>query len=82
MFNLFPKKTREEHIQKRTESVFAELIGEAEFEFTELETVQVLNNVRRKLSEHLSAKRNDFMEQSLIKSQKAKEIGNAIEYIE
>lgn len=51
--SLFRKKTREQHIEKRTESVLAELLGTAEFEFTDLETVQVLNNVRRKLSEHL-----------------------------
>lgn len=82
MFNLFKKKTREEHIQKRTDSVFAELIGEAEFEFTELETVQVLNNVRRRLSEHLESKKSDLIDQSLIKQQKAKEIGQALEYIE
>lgn len=81
MFNLFPKKTREEHIQKRTESVFAELIGEAEFEFTELETVQIINNVRRRLSEHLEAKKDSFYEQSTIATQKAKEILGAIEYL-
>ncbi len=50
MFSVFKKKTREEHIHKRTESVFAELIGDAEFEFTDLETVQIINNVRRRLS--------------------------------
>lgn len=77
----FKKKTREEHIQKRTESVFAELIGDAEFEFTELETVQIINNVRRRLSEHLETKKDSFMEESVIKSQKAKEISGAIEYL-
>lgn len=78
----FKKKTREQHIQKRTESVFAELIGEAEFEFTELETVQIVNNVRRRLSDHLEAKKSFLLEQSVISNQKAKEISNAIEYIE
>lgn len=78
----FRKKTREEHIQKRTESVFAELIGDAEFEFTELETVQIVNNVRRKLSERLVAKKLGFMEQSTTATQKAKEISCALEYIE
>ena len=82
MFKLFQKKTREEYIQKRTESVFAELIGEAEFEFTELETVQIVNNVRRRLSDHLEAKKSFLLEQSVISNQKAKEISNAIEYIE
>lgn len=82
MINWFKKKTREEHIEKRTESVLAELLGTAEFEFTELETVQVLNNVRRRLSENLEAKKSDLIDQSLIKQQKAKEIGQALEYID
>ena len=82
MINWFKKKTREEYIEKRTESVLAELLGSAEFEFTELETVQVINNVRRRLSEHLKAKKSDFIDQSLIKQQKAKEIGQALEYID
>lgn len=77
----FKKKTREEQVQSRTESVFAELISEAEFEFTELETVQIINNVRRRLSEHLEAKKDSFYEQSTISQQKAKEISGAIEYL-
>ena len=81
MFKLFQKKTREEYIQKRTESVFAELIGDAEFEFTDLETVQIINNVRRRLSEHLEAKKDLLYEQSTISQQKAKEISGAIEYL-
>jgi hypothetical protein len=78
----FKKKTRSQHIEKRTESVLAELLGTAEFELTELETVQIINNVRRRLSEHLEVKKSDLIDQSLIKQQKAKEIGHAIEYIE
>ena len=81
MFSVFKKKTREEHIHKRTESVFAELIGDAEFEFTDLETVQIINNVRRRLSEHLEAKKDLLYEQSTISQQKAKEISGAIEYL-
>ena len=78
----FKKKTREEQVQSRTESVFAELIGNVEYEFTDLETVQIINNVRRKLSEHLEAKKDSFYEQSTINQQKAKEISGAIEYLE
>jgi 3-hydroxyisobutyrate dehydrogenase-like beta-hydroxyacid dehydrogenase len=81
MFRFLKKKTREEQVQSRTESVFAELISEAEFEFTELETVQIINNVRRRLSEHLEAKKDSFYEQSTISQQKAKEISGAIEYL-
>lgn len=78
----FKKKTREQHIQKRTESVFAELIGDAEFEFTDLERVQIMNNVRRNLAEHLRFKQAAYMELSVNNQQSAKEISNAIEYIE
>ena len=81
MFRFLKKKTREEQVQSRTESVFAELISEAEFEFSELETVQIINNVRRRLSEHLEAKKDLFNEQSTISQQKAKEILGAIEYL-
>lgn len=82
MFNLFKKKTREEHIQKRTESVLAELLGNVEFEFTDLELVQIANNVRRGLSDHLKAKQASYIELSVNNSQVAKEIGQALEYIE
>lgn len=77
----FKKKTREEYLQKRTESVFAELTGEVDFEFTELETVQILNNVRRKLSEHLKNKRAFNLEQSVNYNQKAIEINYALDFI-
>jgi len=80
--SIFKKKTREEQVEKRTESVLAELLSEAEFEFTDLETVQVLNNVRRRLSEHLKNKKADFNELSANNNQKANEVGNAIEYLE
>jgi len=46
MFKWPRKKTREEQIEKRTESVLAELLSNAEFEFTDLERVQIANNVR------------------------------------
>lgn len=82
MFKWPRKKTREEQVEKRTESVFAELLGTAEFEFTDLETVQVLNNVRRKLSEHLKEKRAAFVEESVNASQKSEELKRIINYIE
>ncbi len=80
--NWFKKKTREQQIEKRTESVFAELIGTAEFEFTDLESVQIINNVRRRLSEHLKNKRDMNMELSVNHNQTANEITNAINFIE
>lgn len=82
MFSFLKKKTREEHIEKRIESVLAELLGTAEFEFTDLETVQVMNGVRRKLAEHLKFKQATYIELSVNNSQSAKEVGQALEYIE
>jgi hypothetical protein len=82
MFKWPRKKTREEHVEKRTESVLAELLGTAEFEFTELESVQIINNVRRRLSEELKFKKAYYLELSANYQQKAKEIENALEYIE
>lgn len=82
MFKWPRKKTREEHVERRTESVLAELLGTAEFEFTDLETVQVINNVRRRLSEHLREKKAGLIEISANHHQKAKEVGHALEYIE
>lgn len=80
--SIFKKKTREEQVIKRTESVFAELTSESEFEFTDLETVQIINNVRRKLSEHLKNKRAENLEHSVNYNQKAIEINCALEFIE
>lgn len=79
---LFPKKTREQRIDSRSESVFIELLNTTDFEFTELETVQILNNVRRKLSEHFNAKKDELLEQSVNSNQKAKEIKNALGFLE
>lgn len=79
---LFPKKTREQHIETRTENVFTELLSNTTFEFTELETIQVLNNVRRKLLEHLNAKKDELIEQSSNSHQRAKEIKNALDFLE
>ena len=82
MFKQPRKKTRDEQVEKRTESVLAELLGSTEFEFTDLETVQIINNTRRRLSEYLESKKSDLIDQSLIKSQKAKEVEHALQYIE
>jgi len=79
---LFKKKTREQQLEKRVESVFAELVSDSEFEFTDLEIVQIANSVRHKLSEHLETKKGYFMEQSVISNQKAIEIKNSIELLE
>jgi hypothetical protein len=77
----FKKKTREQQVDCRAESVFIELTSRVEFEFTELETIQILNNVRRKLSEHYSNKKAILIEQSSANLQKVQEINNSLEYL-
>lgn len=80
--SIFKKKTRQEHVDKLTESVFSVLVRNTDFEFTDLEKVQALNNVRRKLSEHFESKRSAFMEDSVTASQNAEELKRVINYIE
>lgn len=82
MFKLFKKKTREQQVEDKTEKVFTMLTNDVEFEFTDLETVQILNNVRRKLSCHLQVKKADCLEQAVNYNQKANEIVNALKHIE
>lgn len=82
MFKWPKKKTREQQMEKRVESVLAELLSNAEFEFTDLERVQIANNVRRGLADHLKMKQATYIELSVNNSQSANEIGNAIKYIE
>lgn len=84
---IFKSKTRDQHIEKRVGDVFLQLTkiqsdGIRDVEFTELETVQILNSLRRKTHEWLSEKKAHCLEQSTLQSQKAAEIKNAIELIE
>lgn len=80
--SLFKKKPREEEIEKRVCDVFTELVKAVEIEFTELETVQIVNSVRRKTHEYLSEKHSHCMEQSVHFQQRAAEIKSALELIE
>lgn len=75
------KKTREQQLQKRVESVFAELTSDIEFEFTELETVQILNEVRVLLVQSLENKRQKCISNITENNQKLKELKNARDYL-
>ena len=75
------KKTKEQQIEKRVESVFSELTSDIEFEFTELETVQILNDVRRKLDNSLKSKKSDCLSKSTELVQKSTEIQSAIDLL-
>ena len=78
----FRKKTREQMIDFRVDSVFILLTSDIEFQFTELETVQVLNKVRTKLKENLSNKRASIKEQTQLNHKRISEIDNVLTYIE
>jgi hypothetical protein len=75
------KKTRDQQIEKRVESVFSELTSDIEFEFTELEIVQILNDVRRKLDNSLKNKKSDCLSKSTELVQKSTEIQSAIDLL-
>ena len=75
------KKTREEQIEKRVESVYAELTSDIDFEFTELETVQILNELRVLLAQNLENKRQKCISNITENNQKLKELKNASDYL-
>ena len=76
------KKTQEQKMQHRIDRVLLTLTDSSDFVFTELETVQILNNVRRKLNENLTSKRQECQTKSLEFQQKGKEIQNALNFLE
>lgn len=76
------KKTREEQMQMRIDSLFSDLTSDIEFEFTELELVQILNDLRRKFSDNLVNKKSECFSKSVEFQQKAKEIQNALDILE
>lgn len=78
----FKKKTREEMMQQRTNFVLSQLLSTADFEFTDLETVQILNSVRLKLHENLNQKRSESLSKSTDLNQKAKELKNVLDLLE
>ena len=77
----FKKVTLEEKIQKRVESVFIELTSSIEYEFTELETVLILNEVRSKLVQSLENKKQDCLNSIIGSNAKLKEIKIANDYL-
>lgn len=81
MISLFKKKTREELINKRVENVLIELNSDIECSFTELEQVQILNEVRRRFAEKLEVQKSECLSKSTDLQVKAKEISNAIDYL-
>ena len=84
------KKSREELILSRVDSVldlmFSDLKNESVFkeevfELTELEIVQIANEVRQKLNSKLKNRKNDCMSKATMFSQKSLEIQSAIDLL-
>lgn len=80
---LFPKKkTREEQMQHRVGRLFLLLNDNSDFEFTEVENVQMLNDLRRKQNKNLLNKKSECYSKSVEYQQKAKEIQLALDILE
>jgi len=77
----FKKMSREQMIEKKIGYVFAELTSIIECEFTELETVQMLNEVRVKLSQNLENKRQKCISNITENNAKLKELKHANDYL-
>lgn len=75
------KKSREELILSRVDAVFEQLTSNVECEFTELEIVQIANEVRRKLNNSLKNRKSDCLSKSTEFSQKSLEIQSAIDLL-
>lgn len=85
--SIFKPETREQLQEKRTNEILNALLigydsGFTSGTFSDLETVQILNSLRRKLSEHLETKKSEAMQRSVNENQKANEIKEAISYLE
>lgn len=84
---LFKTPTISEQQEKRANEVLITLQStyDSRFKtksFTELETVQILNMVRRKLNDKYDTEVSECLERSLNEQQKAKEIKEAIALLE
>jgi hypothetical protein len=85
--SLFKKLTISEQQEIRVNEVVSLLFKTYDsrfntLSFTELETVQILNMVRRKLNDEFEKKRIECLERSVNETQKAAEIQEALSYLE
>lgn len=77
----FKKMSREQMIEKKIGYVYAELTSTIECEFTELETVQILNEVRVLLAQNIENKTQKCHSNITENNQKLKELKNASDYL-
>jgi len=79
---LFPVPTSEQKVNRRTLELFVVLNSETEYILSDLEKVQVLNNLRRVLNESLTSKKNKLIEDAVNANLSSSEVQNAINHIE
>lgn len=77
----FKKATRDEKIQKRVQTVYVELTSKIECEFTGLETVMIINEVRSMLAKSLEIQMQDCLNTTIGQNGKLKEIQIAKDYL-
>jgi len=77
----FCKTSRDEHIETRVNDVYTQLFSETPVIFTELEKVQILNDVRRRLSENFKNKRSECISKITDCKQTLKELDVAEGYL-
>lgn len=82
MFKFLRKKTREQLILEKSESVFFNLMYDSNYTFSNIEKVEILNNVRLRLSYDMNCQKRNLMMESVTNNQKAKEITSLLNEID
>jgi len=84
--NIFSKPSIDDSMESRVNDVYIQLVsrhsvGFSDLEFTELEKVQILNEVRRRLNENFKNKHSEYMSKITEYNQKIKELKDAESYL-
>lgn len=79
---IFKKKTRSEQMEHRTGLILQLLTSTNDFTFSELETVQIINDARRRLVQDLKNKKSECLSKSVEFKQKAEELQSVIDFVE
>lgn len=82
IFNFLKKKTRSEQMEHRTGLILQLLTSTDDFTFSELETVQILNDSRRRYCQDLKNKKSECLSKSVEFKQKAEELQSVIDFVE
>lgn len=81
-FNILKKKSRSEQMDHRTGLILQLLTSTNDFTFSELETVQIMNDARRRLVQDLKNKKSECLSKSVEMQQKAEELQSVIDFVE